>query len=312
MATVNQRWAQQMVSWEYSAAASPDLAAIPIQPFPASLHQQGQTRVISLDLSKELRLPYPATSPNLMASYIRIKPGEQIPVSVQATSEVFFVIRGAGRTETADGVVAWQAGDAFTLPCNPGVTHFADEDTALYWVHDGPLLSHLGVAPTTPRFRPAFYDHQAMGEEIARIREIGIREQRNRIGIILGNIDQQASKTITHTMWSLLNLLPAGAVQLPHRHNSVALDLAVSAGPQTYTMIARKADDNGMLIDPVRADWEPESVFVTPPGWWHSHHNECDQDAYVFPVQDAGLHTYMRTMDIRFISGREGHFKVQR
>jgi quercetin dioxygenase-like cupin family protein len=26
-------------------------------------------------------------------------------------------------------------------------------------------------------------------------------------------------------------------------------------------------------------------VFITPPGWWHSHHNESNNDAFVLPVQ---------------------------
>jgi gentisate 1,2-dioxygenase len=302
MNTVNARWARQVVSWEYSAAASPDLSGVPVQPFPASLHREGPTRVIALDLSKVLGTTYPATAPNLLANYIRIAAGERIAVAAEATSEVFFVMRGTGRTETADGVLEWREGDAFTLPHNAGVTHQADADAALYWVHDGPLLSYLGVTPTVPRFRPAFYDRDAMDREIERIREMGIREGRNRLGIILGNTDRMETKTVTHTMWSLLNLLPAGAVQPPHRHNSVALDLAIRAGGDTYTLIAPKVDGAGALIDPVRADWESESVFVTPPGWWHSHHNESGEDAYVFPVQDAGLHTYMRTLDIRFVT----------
>jgi gentisate 1,2-dioxygenase len=302
MNTVNARWARQVVSWEYSAAASPDLAGVPVQPFPASLHREGPTRVIALDLSKVLGTTYPATAPNLLANYIRVAAGERIDVAAEATSEVFYVMRGAGRTETADGVLEWREGDAFTLPHNGGVTHQADADAALYWVHDGPLLQYLGATPTAPRFRPAFYDRDAMDREIERIREAGIREGRNRLGIILGNTDRMETKTATHTMWSLLNLLPAGAVQPPHRHNSVALDLSIRAGGDAYTLIARRVDEAGRLIDPVRADWETQSVFVTPPGWWHSHHNESDRDAYVFPVQDAGLHTYMRTLDIRFVT----------
>jgi gentisate 1,2-dioxygenase len=44
-------------------------------------------------------------------------------------------------------------------------------------------------------------------------------------------------------------------------------------------------------------------AFVRPPGWWHSHHNESDEDAIVLPVLDAGLHTYMQTLDIQFAHG---------
>lgn len=32
----------------------------------------------------------------------------------------------------------------------------------------------------------------------------------------------------------------------------------------------------------------------------HSHHNETGVPAWVLPMQDAGLYTYQRTLDIRF------------
>ncbi len=299
--SANELWMQQVVSWEYSAAATPDLNDVPIQPFPASLHEQGETRVIALDLSKELGTAYLATAPNLLASYIRINPGESIRTAVAATSEVFFVMRGSGRTETEEGTIVWKQGDAFTLPCNQGLEHFADEDSALYWSHDAPLLQYLGVLPTKAQFKPAFYSKAYMHVEVEQLREIALREKRNRIGIILGNAACTKTKTMTHTMWSLFNLLPAGEVQKPHRHQSVALDLAVFSGPDTYTLIGKAVDGNGDIINPVKAMWATNTVFVTPPGWWHSHHNESDQDGYVFPVQDAGLHTYMRTLDIQFV-----------
>ncbi|MDQ6988680.1 MAG: hypothetical protein Q9M19_02265 [Mariprofundaceae bacterium] len=299
---MNDVWAQEVISWEYSAAAIPDLNAIPVQPFPAALHEQGETRVIALDLSEVLETPYLATTPNLLANYIRICAAETIKTVASATSEVFYVMRGSGRSESAAGSITWQQGDTFTLPCNQGVQHFADEDAALYWTHDAPLLSYLGVQPSQPQFKPAFYSKTYMMHEVAALREAAIREKRNRVGIILGNIAQQKNKTITHTMWSLLNFLPKGEVQKAHRHNSVALDLAITSGENTYTLLGEKVDAQGDIINPVKAMWETNTVFVTPPGWWHSHHNEsAEQDAYVFPVQDAGLHTYMRTLDIQFV-----------
>ncbi|MDX8405850.1 MAG: hypothetical protein R8K50_06835 [Mariprofundus sp.] len=300
MKTNNQQWADQVISWEYTSAATPDLNDVPIQPFAASLHEQGATRVIALDISAILETPYQATAPGLLANYVRICAGEQITTKVSATSELFFVMRGSGRSETENGTITWHQGDAFTLPVNQGVTHYADADSALYWTHDAPLLQYLGVKATAARFKPAFYSKAYMDGEIARIREISMREKRNRVGIILGNEDCAKTKTITHTLWSLYNLLPAGAVQKAHRHQSVALDLAVSSGPDTYTMIGKKIDEQGHIINPVKAMWATNTLFITPPGWWHSHHNESNQDAYVFPVQDAGLHTYLRTLDIQF------------
>lgn len=45
----------------------------------------------------------------------------------------------------------------------------------------------------------------------------------------------------------------------------------------------------------------PSPAQQTPPGWWHSHHNESDDVAWVLPIQDAGLYTHQRTLDIRFV-----------
>ena len=101
-------------------------------------------------------------------------------------------------------------------------------------------------------------------------------------------------------MWSLYNFVPPHSAQKPHRHNSIALDLAVAAKENTYTLIGKSLDEEGNIINPVKVMWRPNSVFVTPPGLWHSHHNESDTDAYVFPVQDAGVQIYMRTLDIQF------------
>ena len=123
----------------------------------------------------------------------------------------------------------------------------------------------------------------------------------NRLGVLLGNAKCAQTKTLTHVLWSLLNSIPGNSVQRPHRHNSVALDLCVSASPNVYTLMGREIDENGLIIDPIRCDWAPGGVFVTPPGWWHSHHNESDDVAWVLPIQDAGLFTHQRTLDIRFV-----------
>lgn len=54
-------------------------------------------------------------------------------------------------------------------------------------------------------------------------------KQRNRIGVLLGTRQAQATKTLTHVMWVLFNVLPAGSTQKPHRHTPTALDFAISA-----------------------------------------------------------------------------------
>ncbi|KAJ8605332.1 hypothetical protein CTAYLR_002381 [Chrysophaeum taylorii] len=64
----------------------------------------------------------------------------------------------------------------------------------------------------------------------------------------------------------------ASTVQRPHRHNSVALDLAVSApqGAKVYTLMGRcEIDANGNVVDPIlRRDRDDGAVFLSPPDWW--------------------------------------------
>jgi gentisate 1,2-dioxygenase len=65
-------------------------------------------------------------------------------------------------------------------------------------------------------------------------------------------------------------------------------------------------DEDGWVKNPIRLDWASGACFVTPPGWWHSHHNDSEVDAWVLPLQDAGLHTHMRTLNIEFSVAQAG------
>ena len=301
--SLNAAWAENTTYFEYTSAANPRMPKIEIEAFPASMHQIDETRVIPLDLSAHLDTPYPCTGPSLLANFVHINPGEALTTDCSSASQVFFCIRGKGSSETPDGTVTWKTGDYFAIPGDLSLQHTAEEDTAFYWVNDEPLFCYLGAKPDTARFRPVFYSYECLESELAKVRAENEGKDKNRNGILLANVDCPITKTVTHTMWSLYNLLPRQSRQKAHRHNSIALDLCVAAGPDTYTLIGRKIDSDGNIIDPIKAMWTPGSAFVTPPGWWHSHHNESGEDAIVLPVQDAALHTQIQTLDIQFSKG---------
>ena len=48
------------------------------------------------------------------------------------------------------------------------------------------------------------------------------------------------------------------------------------------------------------------------PSQWHAHYNESGADAHLLPIQDAGLQTHMRTLDIQFVHPNyESHISLK-
>ena len=299
--------------YEYSKAAAVELPTQPAAVFPSSLHEEeeGSSRVIQLDLSAALNVSYSATSPNLLASFIVLKKGQPLFTNARATSQAFYIMRGSGSTTSEEhGSISWKKGDLFVLPATKGalshvVLSECDEPSAsIYWLTDEPLMRYLGVSPSEERFGVAFYSREVLLSAVDEIRHEEGAQHRNRMGVLLSNEACPETKTLTPVLWALLNVLPANTKQPPHRHQSVAIDLAVSipagASGKVYTMMGPELNEDGWVKDPIKMNWETNAVFTTPPGWWHSHHNESNEDAWVLPTPDAGLYTHQRTLDIRF------------
>lgn len=290
--------------FEYTKAANPIgaglISKVPPAAFPGRLHEPGPSRIIPFDLSSQLHADGPATSPSLCASFVCIRPGEAVETHPNATSEVYYVIRGRGWTGLGDRELRWEEGDFFALPAGSAAVHHADADAAFYWVHDEPLLRYLGVTASSPRFAPTLYPRERAVAELRKVEQDPVAARRSRVSVLLANRHFEQTRTITHVLWTMFGVLPEGAVQLPHRHESVALDFIIDCEPGCYTLIGRDLDDNGNILHPQRADWESGSAFVTPPGLWHAHFNDSGAPAHLIPIQDAGLHTYLRTLDIRF------------
>ena len=166
--------------YEYVKACDPAITPVPVLVHPPALHESGPTRVIPFDLSKELKVDYEATSPNLMASYIRINSGESLSVNATATSQSFYIMRGSGTclVPAHQTDLQFGEGDLFVIPGYQSVTSSSNasdinksieifcsrecESLAIYWVHDGPLLKYLGVAPCEKKFEPTLFKRDRM------------------------------------------------------------------------------------------------------------------------------------------------------
>ncbi len=303
--TATEDWTGDARYFEYSRAANPvgsgHIPKLPLAYFAAANHRSVTTGVIPFDVSEQLGITNgPATSPALLASFIRIAPGDSIETAPVATSELYRVIAGEGITIIDGRKLHWAAGDFFVLPAGLPATHRANSDTTMYWVTDEPLLRHLGVAPTEQKFNITHFPAARVDAELAAIESSPHATDRNRLAVLLNTAPNDLTQTVTNVLWAMYGLLPVDAVQRPHRHQSVALDLVGDCEPGCFTLVGRSIDAEGEIIDPIRIDWEPDAAFITPPGLWHAHHNESGAPAHIIPIQDAGLHTYLRSLDIRF------------
>lgn len=310
------RWDDQALIYDYRQAANPVRKGltepIPFRQWSAPLPDGSQSAILPLDLSEELGCGGPATSPGLAAHYLHVCPGQPLQPMASATSSLFYVLRGEGRLLTAGAQapgappVAWGAGDVFVLPDGLTPTLEADGPSLLYWVHDGPLLRYLGVRPSGARFSPCFFSADRVNQALNQLLEDPTAAQSNRLSVLLAHAELPASRTISHTLWAMVGVVPPGACQAPHRHQSVAIDLIVDCAPGCYTLVGSELDQDGQIRHPRRLDWESGGVFITPPGQWHAHVNASDKMARLLPIQDAGLHTYLRSLDIRFSGGSVG------
>lgn len=296
---------EDCIYYEYTKAADPigsgAISKVPFAEFCSELHQTGGTRVIPLDISEKLGCEGPATSPSLCANFVRILAGEDLSANFNATSQIFYVMQGNGRTEFDDMDIPWKAGDFVVLPMGNETRHFAGSDSVFYLIHDEPLLRYLGATANIRRFKPTLYTSEDTLRELEKVRKDADSVNRSRISVLLANKKMDQTLTVTHTLWAMLGVLPRGAVQLPHRHQSVALDLILDCDPGCYTLVGTRISAKGEIMNATRVDWKPYSVFITPPGYWHAHYNESSNEAHLMPMQDAGLQTYLRTLDIKFV-----------
>jgi gentisate 1,2-dioxygenase len=303
-------WADDARYFEYSQAANPigsgHTPKVPVVRFGPEIYMDEPTGVVPLDLSTQMGIKSgEATSPALLANFVRVRAGEQIDTSANATSQLYYVLYGRGFAAVNGQLVKWEKGDFLTLPAGARPVFYADADAALYWVHDAPLLRYLGADAATARFRATKFRR---ADAVAKLEEIASRpgaNDKSRVSALLANAAEEQTLTITHVLWAMFGVLPSGQEQLPHRHQSVALDLILDAQPGCYTLLGTRLNERNDIVDPIRVDWEAGGAFVTPPGMWHAHFNESGTPAHLIPVQDAGLQTYLRSLDIRFTNRRD-------
>ncbi len=250
------------------------------------------TGMIACDIADELAAPFPATTPLVLARYARIRSGDTLTTDLAASGLIAYVIAGTGTTDCDGEQIAWSAGDLLILPGGVPATHIAGGADAVLWiVSNEPQLAFEKLRPPAPGQAPTRVVHFTGAEinrQIELLYEVGRNEQIAGSALIFSAQDQEATRNILPTLTVAMNSLPGGAVQRPHRHNSVAVSLVI------------RGDRCFSIIDGKRKDWAPWATTITPPVSVHSHHNGGNEQALFLIIQDGGIYYHTRAMGFEF------------
>ena len=293
-------------AYEYEKNVNPSLAHVPLYEKNIDECNYG---IDIIDFSNIFNVSYKSTTPNLLASFIKLTNQETIELNntqyseFNASSHIFYILNGTASINIDNDVEnVVSTGDILISPCfhSLKIRNLHEEKLEIYYINDSPLINFLGSKSEKKLFKTAIYSKEFLLQNLNNLSN----KNNNRKGILLSNKDTEklGINTITPVLWALYNELPPKTTQKPHKHNSVALDLCIKCtdSKNIYTLIGDKLDENGNIINPKKVYWKEGSMFITPPGLWHSHNNNGDTYAYILPIQDAGLLLYQRILGIVF------------
>ena len=291
-------------AYEYESNVNPSLKSIPISTKNIDTCDYG---IHFIDFSEIYNVPFRATSPNLLASFIKIEGNYELILETKknnsnfnASSHLFYIMQGTCEIIVDNESFKINKGDLFISPCFSltKIINEGKEDLQIYYINDSPLLNYLGSISLNQIFKATIYSNEFLQEKINELSN----PKNNRKGILLSNEDTEkiGINTITPVLWSLYNELPPQTKQKPHKHNSIALDLCIncSDSENIFTLLGDEIDEDGNIINPTKVNWVKGEMFITPPGLWHSHHNLGETYAYILPIQDAGLLLFQRILGI--------------
>jgi gentisate 1,2-dioxygenase len=243
------------------------------------------TAEILLDSSDALEIDYPATTPTLLCRYIRLAAGGRHASRYAASGEIYYAMSGAGESRNGGDRIAWAAGDIFCFPGGGETRHEAGgEDALLFMVTNEPLLSFERLrAPEKAVIETV---HYPAAEIARRLEAVFARERSAREAGRAILFSSPALAGCTNMLPSInvaINTLEPGGDQRPHRHNGVAVTLAIQ-GEGVYSM-----------IEDQRIDWSTGAAMITPPAELHAHHNRGGARMVSLVIQDEALHYYTRT-----------------
>lgn len=253
---------------------------------------QTPTRSIALDSADVLGTDTPATTPTILCRYLKIRAGETLRTNYVASGEIFYVMSGIGESRNAEDTIAWVAGDVFCFPGGGETAHRATgPDGLLFCVTNEPLLAFERLrapAPGSARVETTHWPASVIDGHFEAVWRRPMTADTTGYSVQFTSHALAPSINTIPSVNCSINTLASGADQRPHRHNGVAVTLAIQ-GEGVHS-----------IIDGQRIDWSTGAAQITPATLMHSHYARGDKRMRSFVIQDEGLHFYTRTPGFSF------------
>ncbi|MFN0039064.1 MAG: cupin domain-containing protein [Burkholderiales bacterium] len=251
------------------------------------------TGAIALDASDDLGVHYPATTPTLLCRYLNIRAGDSLHAQYTASGAIYYVMAGQGESHHGEDRILWSAGDLFCFPGgDPTIHRAANTDCLLFVATDEPLLSFGRLRPPAARDSVVETVHWPVAEierHFEGVYRRAITADTTGCSVMFSTRSLAPGYMTIPSINVAINTLAAGGDQRAHRHNGVAVTLALQ-GEGVHSMIENQ-----------RIDWSTGAAQITPATLQHSHHNRGAKRMRSLVIQDEGLHYYTRTPGFSFV-----------
>ena len=130
-------------AYEYESNVNPDLINIPITTKNIVDCSFGITFI---DFSELYNVSYNATTPNLLASFIKLQEDKEITFQMNGSSHLFYIMKGSSEITIDDESFCLLNDDIFVTPCFEfiRIKNIGSEELNIYYVNDSPLINYLG------------------------------------------------------------------------------------------------------------------------------------------------------------------------
>ena len=196
-----------------------------------------------LDRSTVLGTAWPATTPIMLARYLRIRAGETLAARFICGGAIHVVLQGSGTWQAGGDGFAWRQGDIFILPGGIESTYRATADSVVFCVTNEPLFAFERIgAGAAAQVAPVLYPAARIAEEMAGLaRKVMTPETPGR-AVNLSSDALATEKTALSSLTATFNLVLPGEWQRPHRHCAAALVLVLEPGGCHSTIGGKRLD----------------------------------------------------------------------